>query len=86
MKRETTALTHPSIGLQLGLFVKNIGSAVHPYFGKISKNMSAIILNMHVSRMTSVLQSMNDRQLEEIGITRAEISKYANMLIRDEDC
>ncbi len=51
---------------------------------KIGAKARAALKALQVARMASTLSNMHDGQLKQIGITRAEIPKYAEKLIAEE--
>ncbi|QCO58099.1 DUF1127 domain-containing protein (plasmid) [Pseudorhodobacter turbinis] len=44
----------------------------------------SLVKALQMSRMISTLSGMNDRQLAQIGISRAEIPQYAVSLMADD--
>lgn len=45
------------------------------------RGLATFVTNMQIGRMKSVLRSMTDEQLTEIGITRQQIPAHAEHLI-----
>jgi uncharacterized protein YjiS (DUF1127 family) len=50
-------------------------------FANVRRAFSRGLTRMQTARMISVLAQMSDTQLHQIGITRGEITDYAEMLI-----
>ena len=51
---------------------------------RFRKAFAVFLHSTQVARMNSVLTSFSDVQLEQVGITRAEIPSYAARLISDD--
>ena len=56
---------------------------ISPFAG-IAKTFKSMIFKMQMGQMLSVLSRMSDRDLAQIGITRAEIPAYAKTLMPGE--
>ena len=50
-------------------------------FARIRAALGRAFLRSQIARMTSVLNTMSNAQLHEIGITRGEIADYAEMIM-----
>jgi len=59
-------------------------AAVSGFFGLLASKIGRGITAMQIARMRSVVGSMSNDQLRQIGITRGEVYDYAEMLILSE--
>ena len=54
-------------------------------FGRaLRASLSATLRRMQVVRMATLLNSLNDTQLSQMGIRREEISNYAQTLVQGD--
>ncbi len=74
-----TAVASPRFKLVQGLV-----SGIAGIGGKALARARTLKKSLQLARMVSVLASMNDDQLFQIGILRSEIPKYAKTLMADD--
>ena len=60
-----------------------ISAVVRIGFKAMAKTHS-VLLTVQTARMMSVLSNMSDHQLDQIGISRADIPKYAETLMAED--
>lgn len=61
-----------------------LAAAVSKFFVRLRINGASWLRALQLARMKSVLMSMSDEQLAQIGIIRTEISRYAKSLMSDD--
>jgi len=83
---------HPISDLKAMRFSRISDIGIKPTSAKHKKSMSAVAKRVHnfvrifqLGRMNSVLHSMPDEVIAEIGISRSEIPEYAHKLIYGQD-
>lgn len=64
--------------------VQGLVSVIAGIGGKTMAKTRSFTKSLQMARMMSVLSSMSDYQLVQIGISRSEIPKYAKSLMADE--
>lgn len=62
----------------------SFAAAIPRFFATLRMKGASWLKAVQLARMKSVLMSMNDEQLAQIGIIRTEISRYAKSLISDD--
>lgn len=78
-RRNQSAVTLPRSKL-----VQELLSGVAGIGGKAMAKTRSLKKSLQMARMMSVLASMSDDQLFQIGISRSEIPKYAKTLMVDD--
>lgn len=77
-------LSAPAHGASLRDILAPVTSAAAILGSKISAGFGRAVTHMQISRMSSVLSSMDDAQLEAAGIERCDIPQHARALVLDE--
>ena len=77
-------LSAPAHGTALRDLFAPVTTAAATLGGKIATGFGNAVTHMQISRMSSVLSSMDDAQLEAAGIERADIPQHARALVLEE--
>lgn len=64
--------------------VPDFVNAILRFGARVGAKAGALVRAMQVSRMKSVLMSMSDEHLAEMGVKRSEIDRHAKILIMGE--
>ena len=77
MADQSNTLQHPAFGARVAGGLAAAGAA-------LSSGTKSLVKKMQYHRMVSVLNTATDKQLSDIGITRADIRRHAAYLVNYE--
>jgi len=73
-----------NIRLTTGSIFSNVNSSIEKLFQVFSSRCIKFLKAAQLNRMNSVLMSMPDHVLDEIGITRSEIPEHARKILSEK--
>ena len=84
MKTDISAVAIPNLWPQSQHAARGFASFCTSCASTVYKGLASFVTNLQIGRMESVLRTMSNEELAQIGITRRGIKRHAKFLVSYE--